>query len=381
MYESISMGAYMELTADQALDQGVAAHREGKLQEAERLYKSVLQIQPTHPEAHHNLGLLAAASYKSQAALPLFEKALEGNPKIEQFWLSYIAALINANKIESAEENIEKAKGLGFSSDKFDSLSVRRLSPIQRHSNGEFFQAQDGHYLEFLKILHKKRYEIYFEIGACTGESLALSQSPSIAIDPFYQLNKDPVGNKDFCLLFQEPSDVFFEKTLPKFSHFKCELGFIDGFHLFEYALRDFVNLAKISSDKSLFLVHDVLPWSYEMATRDHKAIAKGQAWTGDVWKLIPILIDVGFTDSMSLLTSAPSGLLAILNPEKNLIDKLEQNFDSICAKWINIELGNDELLQLYKSEIFVKPESYLHLLESQSFGGELGDSKEWVSH
>ena len=38
----------MELTIEQALQQGVAAHKEGKLQEAERLYRTVLQSQPAH---------------------------------------------------------------------------------------------------------------------------------------------------------------------------------------------------------------------------------------------------------------------------------------------------------------------------------------------
>jgi hypothetical protein len=33
----------MELTVDQALQQGVAAHKEGKLQDAERLYRAILQ--------------------------------------------------------------------------------------------------------------------------------------------------------------------------------------------------------------------------------------------------------------------------------------------------------------------------------------------------
>ena len=46
----------MELTIDQALQQGVAAHKEGKLQEAEKLYGAILGSQPQHPDANHNLG-------------------------------------------------------------------------------------------------------------------------------------------------------------------------------------------------------------------------------------------------------------------------------------------------------------------------------------
>ena len=51
----------MELTIDQALQQGIASHKEGKLQDAERLYRAILQSQPNHPDANHNLGVLAVA--------------------------------------------------------------------------------------------------------------------------------------------------------------------------------------------------------------------------------------------------------------------------------------------------------------------------------
>ena len=78
----------MKLTIEQALQQGVAAHKEGKLQDAERLYQAVLQSQPRHPDANHNLGLIAVSRGKTDTALPLFKTALEANPKIEQFWLS-----------------------------------------------------------------------------------------------------------------------------------------------------------------------------------------------------------------------------------------------------------------------------------------------------
>ena len=73
----------MELTLDQALQQGVAAHKEGKVQDAERLYRAILQSQPLHPDANYNLGVIAVSDNKADVALPLFKVALEANPKIE----------------------------------------------------------------------------------------------------------------------------------------------------------------------------------------------------------------------------------------------------------------------------------------------------------
>ena len=49
----------MELTLDQALQKGVEAHKAGKVQEADRYYTAILQVQPNHPDANHNMGVLA----------------------------------------------------------------------------------------------------------------------------------------------------------------------------------------------------------------------------------------------------------------------------------------------------------------------------------
>ena len=118
----------MELTIEQTLQQGVAAHKEGKIQEAERLYRAILQSQPAHPDANHNLGVLAVSVNKAAAALPLFKAALEANPKIEQFWLSYIDALIKEKQFDNAKEVLEQGKKEGLSGDKADALETQ-LTP------------------------------------------------------------------------------------------------------------------------------------------------------------------------------------------------------------------------------------------------------------
>ena len=76
--------------------------------------------------------MLAASRYKSQIALPFFEIALEENPEREEFWLSYIRALISVDQIESAGRSIKAAKECGFLSGKFDALENQLLSPSYR---------------------------------------------------------------------------------------------------------------------------------------------------------------------------------------------------------------------------------------------------------
>ena len=121
----------MELSIEQALQQGVTAHKEGKLQEAERLYRAILQAQPLHPDANHNLGVLAASVNKAEAALPLFKTALEANPKIEQFWLSYIDALVKEKQNELAKQVIEQAKKRGVVGEKLNTLESQLTSETQ----------------------------------------------------------------------------------------------------------------------------------------------------------------------------------------------------------------------------------------------------------
>jgi len=126
----------MELTIDQTLKQGVAAHKEGKLQEAERLYRAILQTQPTHPDANHNLGVLAVSVNKSESALPLFKTAIEVNPNREQFWISYIYALIKESQFEYAKEVLEQGKKKGLAGEKIDVLEAQ-LTPIAQAKESE----------------------------------------------------------------------------------------------------------------------------------------------------------------------------------------------------------------------------------------------------
>ena len=115
----------MELTIKQALQQAEEAHKAGKLQNAEALYRAILQAQPKHPDANHNLGVLAVSVNKPEAALPLFKTALEANPSQGQFWLSYIDALIKEKQFGNARSLIEQGKNAGLAREKVDALEAQ----------------------------------------------------------------------------------------------------------------------------------------------------------------------------------------------------------------------------------------------------------------
>jgi len=132
----------MELTIEQALQQGVAAHKEGKVQDAEKLYRAILQSQPLNPDANHNLGLIAISVNKTEAALPLFKTALEANPKIEQFWLSYIDALITEQQFENARQALKQAKKQGVAGEKLNVLEAQLASINKQETVGSLSPSQ-----------------------------------------------------------------------------------------------------------------------------------------------------------------------------------------------------------------------------------------------
>jgi tetratricopeptide (TPR) repeat protein/2-polyprenyl-3-methyl-5-hydroxy-6-metoxy-1,4-benzoquinol methylase len=130
----------MELTIKQALQQAVEAHKAGKLKDAEALYRAILQAQPKHPNANHNLGVLAVSLNKSELALPLFKTALEANPNQGQFWLSYIDALIKEKQFDNARNVLQQGKKRGLNGDIVDVFEVQ-LVQLENNLNSKKTEA------------------------------------------------------------------------------------------------------------------------------------------------------------------------------------------------------------------------------------------------
>ena len=112
----------MEAELYQTLVKGIQAHKAGQFREADRLYTEILKVQPTHPDANHNMGMLAVEVGKAQEALPFFKVALEANSSIGQYWLSYINALITLERRSEAKAVFEQAQKNDVKGANFDSL-------------------------------------------------------------------------------------------------------------------------------------------------------------------------------------------------------------------------------------------------------------------
>ena len=185
-------------------------------------------------------------------------------------------------------------------------------------------------YLDFLRGVHEAlRPPTYLEIGIRHGDSLALSRSRSVGIDPSFGIRAEleaPVA------LFRTTSDEFFARADPTapLGGRPAALSFIDGMHLFEFELRDFINVERHSDWSSVVVFDDVLPWKAEMAARERAT----RAWTGDVFKIRSVL-ERERPDLVCLtVDTRPTGLLLVLGADPSS-DVLERRHDALVSEWV----------------------------------------------
>jgi hypothetical protein len=175
-------------------------------------------------------------------------------------------------------------------------------------------------YLDFLKQVHEVlEPPTYLEIGIRHGDSLALARSASAGVDPAYEL---AVELPERTALFRETSDEYFDRSDPlePFGGRPAALSFIDGMHLVEYALRDFINVERHSDWTSVVVFDDIFPADVDMAARRRHTYR----WTGDVYKILSIL-SRHRSDLICLrVDTEPTGLLLVLglDPGSTVLDK-----------------------------------------------------------
>jgi len=188
---------------------------------------------------------------------------------------------------------------------------------------------------QFLSMLHDLlKPHVYLEVGVQYGLSLDLAvhseQAWGIDINPQVQAK----GNQiivpyDSRLAL---SGIF---SGPKPRH--VDLAFIDGSHLYEDALNDFVNISRLCGPSSVVVFDDVLPYNSEIAGREP---LPGD-WTGDVWKLYPILEP--YVPNIYLVNTFPTGTMVTWGDPD--LAMLEANLPDITRYWHTVTQVPDHVL------------------------------------
>jgi tetratricopeptide (TPR) repeat protein len=94
--------------AEERYSLAVRCHSAGRLDEAERLYREILESNPCHGDSLHLLGVLALNAGKFNAALELIGKALEIAPHHVAARLSWGNALLRAGRVAEAASAYER---------------------------------------------------------------------------------------------------------------------------------------------------------------------------------------------------------------------------------------------------------------------------------
>ena len=105
-------------------------------------------------------------------------------------------------------------------------------------------KATGENYLLLLKAIHTHlRPKSYLEIGSENGISLSVSECATLAVDPAFQIKRDVITKKPSFHAYQMPSDDFFRRVDPTVVlGDKIDFAFLDGMHLYEFLLRDFLS-------------------------------------------------------------------------------------------------------------------------------------------
>ncbi|MFD4576268.1 class I SAM-dependent methyltransferase [Streptomyces sp. NPDC058417] len=185
---------------------------------------------------------------------------------------------------------------------------------------------------DFLRGLHQvTANRTYLEIGVNDGRSLRLSRVPSVAVDPAFKVTCELRCDVH---LVKATSDDFFARRDPlahlrggrhplrnlargrhPLGHWRrpvLDLAFIDGMHLFEYALRDFTHVERHADWSSVIVFDDMLPRNVDEAARDRHTTA----WTGDVYKLAAILARHRPDLVTVLVDTQPTGQLLVFGAD-----------------------------------------------------------------
>ena len=109
-----SIEQLLQRALQQGMELALAQHRAGQLPAAEEIYRAILATWPDHPDANHNLAVIALEGGHASASLPLFRRACAADPANWQYWLSCFDALLHAGEHRAATEMLELKRRTGL---------------------------------------------------------------------------------------------------------------------------------------------------------------------------------------------------------------------------------------------------------------------------
>ena len=310
-----------------ALAAGTAAYQRGDQPAARRFIRIASRAAPGDAEVRDRAATAASEAGDHRSALDMLESAVRLDPGNGEFALRAALAECALGDEERAALRCEEAIGRITDRD-----SVYRLMQLL-----SMLRMPGPPYSAVLKSIQDwLRPRTYVEIGVATGDSLALVAPGSrvIGIDPAPRIDRPlPPG----IAIYAETSDDFFAQhdLRDLLGGLPVDLAFIDGMHLFEFALRDFINLERHCDPGATILMDDCCPLDRRCAARERST----HLWSGDVWRLVPALRKYRPGLRIHTIATAPAGLCVIrgLDPASRV---LSDNYDAVVGEFGALDYG-----------------------------------------
>ena len=92
----------LSLEFDTNLRKAIGYHQSGNLQEAQEIYRKILQVHPDHPVPLHLLGVIAHQVGQHDIAVELISKAIKNDPQDPTYYRSLGNAFQDQGKLNEA---------------------------------------------------------------------------------------------------------------------------------------------------------------------------------------------------------------------------------------------------------------------------------------
>jgi hypothetical protein len=242
------------------------------------------------------------------------------------------------------------------------------------HTDRNQYRLSGIGYREFLTMLGASLdCRTYFEVGTDRGDTLNGFRCDTVCVDPHFQVNQNVLVGKKKTFFFQMTSDEFFDNyDLRTFMPRGPDVVFLDGLHLFENLLRDFINTEKSCHYQSVIALHDCLPLNERMAEREFRfgedEDGTGAWWTGDVWRLLLVLKKYRPDLRVRIFDCPPTGLTVCTRVDYTS-RALSDHYSKIIDEFATISLASFglknlwSLFQIVDTEALVQSPSQIPLV------------------
>jgi predicted O-linked N-acetylglucosamine transferase (SPINDLY family) len=110
---------------DESCERAMKLQVAGRLDLAEPIYRSILELEPTHGAANYCIGMLLVQLRRPAAGLPHLLAALNANPEIADYWLGYLEALLLLGEKTQAVDALALGRRHGLAGKAAEDFALR----------------------------------------------------------------------------------------------------------------------------------------------------------------------------------------------------------------------------------------------------------------